>query len=111
MKKLIAATVWTVTLASTAVYAGGDAAAGKEKAAPCLACHGETGISAAPIYPNIGGQYANYLLHSLQGYKSGERKNAIMQGMVAALSPQDMKDLSAYFASLDGVLKAGTTHP
>ena len=47
----------------------------------------------------------------MQGYKSGERKNAIMQGMVAALSPEDMKDLSAYFASLDGALKAGTTKP
>lgn len=111
MNRLIAATLWTLTLASTAVHAGGDAAAGKEKAAPCFACHGETGISAAPIYPNIGGQYADYLLHSLRGYKSGERKNAIMQGMVAALSAEDMKDLSTYFASLDGALKAGATRP
>ena len=83
----------------------------KRTAAPCFACHGETGISAAPIYPNIGGQYANYLLHSLQGYKSGERKERHHAGHGGSAVPEDMKDLSAYFASLDGALKAGTTKP
>lgn len=96
---------------AAAAQAGGDPAAGKEKAAPCYACHGETGVSPQPIYPHIGGQYEDYLLHALQAYKSGERNNAIMTGMVAALSDQDMKDLAAYFASLDGVLKEGDVQP
>lgn len=111
MNKTLVSIAAALALAGSLAHASGDAAAGKGKAAPCFACHGETGISAAPIYPNIGGQYENYLLHSLQGYKSGERQNAIMQGMVAALSEQDMKDLAAYFASLEGALKLGTVKP
>jgi len=77
----------------------------------CAGCHGTDGISQNPLYPHIGGQYRDYLLHSLRGYKSGERQNAIMQGMVAALSDEDMQDLAAYFASLEGVLKAGGPNP
>lgn len=92
-------------------HAAGDPATGKTKAAPCFACHLETGISAVPTYPNIGGQHADYLLHALRGYKSGERQNAIMQGMVAPLSDQDMRDIVAYFSGLDGALKDGTVTP
>lgn len=106
--------LWTalaVVLAAAPALAGGDPAAGKEKAAPCYACHGETGVSPQPIYPHIGGQYEDYLLHALKAYRSGERNNAIMKGMVAALSEQDMKDLAAYFASLEGVLKEGKVQP
>ena len=111
MNKIIGSTVAAVALSVSLAHAGGDAKAGKEKAAPCFACHGETGVSPAPLYPHIGGQYATYLLHSLEAYKSGERKNAIMQGMVGALSTRDMQDLAAYFASLDGVLRDGSVNP
>ena len=111
MNRMILSTAAALALATSFAHAGGNAAAGKEKAASCFACHGETGVSAAPMYPNIGGQYAEYMLHALQGYKSGERQNAIMQGMVAALSEQDMKDLAAYFASLEGALRDGSVNP
>jgi cytochrome c553 len=111
MMKTIVSTLAAIALASPLAWAAGDPAAGKEKAAACFACHGENGVSPQPIYPHLGGQYYNYLLHSLQGYKSGERQNAIMQGMVAALSEQDMKDLAAYFAGLEGVLKEGSLNP
>lgn len=111
MKNKILCTVAVLALTGPLAHAGGDAAAGKAKASACNACHGENGISAAPIYPNIGGQYENYLLHSLKAYKSGERQNAIMQGMVAALSEQDMKDLAAHFAGLEGALRVGSVNP
>ena len=111
MRKTIVTTLAALALASPLTQAAGDPAAGKVKAAACAACHGENGVSPQPIYPHIGGQYANYLLHSLKAYKSGERQNAIMQGMVAALSEQDMEDLAAYFASLEGVLKDGSVKP
>ncbi|BAN68260.1 c-type cytochrome [endosymbiont of unidentified scaly snail isolate Monju] len=87
--------------------AGGDPAAGKAKAQVCAGCHGAEGISVSPAFPNIGGQHADYLLHALKTYKSGERKNAIMQGQVGALTEQDMEDLAAWFASLPGALKDG----
>jgi cytochrome c553 len=47
----------------------------------------------------LAGQHADYLAAALNQYKSGKRKNALMTGFSAALSPQDIRDLAAYFAS------------
>ena len=85
--------------------AGGDAAAGKEKSAACVACHGPEGNSPTPQFPRLAGQYADYLNRALLDYKSGSRVNPIMAGTVAALSEQDMADLAAFFASQKGSLK------
>lgn len=97
--------------APSTVFTSGDAEAGKAKSATCVGCHGVDGNSPAPMYPHLAGQYGDYLVHSLRAYKSGARQNAIMQGMVAALSDQDLKDLAAYYASLPGKLKDGTVKP
>ncbi len=100
MKKyvLIAATC-ALLGSATAALAAGDAAAGKAKSATCAACHNADGNSTIAQYPKLAGQSADYLLKQLQDYKSGTRANPIMLGMVAPLSPQDMEDLAAYFAS------------
>jgi len=74
-------------------------ARGKAKSITCAACHNADGNSAITQYPKLAGQSADYLVKQLQEYKSGVRVNAIMAGMVAPLSPQDMEDLAAYFAS------------
>ncbi len=76
----------------------GDAAKGKAKAAVCGACHGADGNSANAEWPKLAGQHAAYLEAQLHAYKSGERKDPVMAGQVAALSDQDIKDLAAYFA-------------
>lgn len=81
------------------VQAAGDPQAGKTKSAPCAACHGADGNSVNPEWPNLAGQFAPYLVKQLQDFKSGARKNPLMAPMVAPLSPQDMEDLAAYFAS------------
>lgn len=101
----VAATLIIVALAgvSSAALAEGDAAAGKTKAATCAGCHGLDGKALLPAYPNLAGQHASYLTKQLQEYQSGERANAIMAGMSAALSEQDIKDISAYYASLPAV--------
>ncbi len=80
--------------------AGGDANAGKAKAATCAGCHGINGISNVPNYPNLAGQKEAYLLASIKKYKSGERSDPTMKAMVSALSDGDAADISAYFASL-----------
>jgi len=85
------------------VHAGGDAEAGKAKSVACQACHGADGNSAAPNFPKLAGQYADYLLQALKSYKDGSRKNAIMAPQVAALSQEDMEDLAAYFSSQKGL--------
>lgn len=103
MKHLLLIFVIQVVFTATA-FAGGNAPAGKEKSATCAACHGPEGISQTPQFPNIAGQYEDYLYQSLKDYKSGARNNAIMAGTVATLSDQDMKDLAAYFASLPGLI-------
>ena len=98
-------------LASQAVHAGGDVAAGAANAKPCAACHGadfNTPISAD--VPRLAGQHADYLARTLTDYKSGARKNALMAGQATALSAQDMQDLAAYFQSLSGKLKIIPLH-
>lgn len=76
----------------------GDSAAGEGKAAVCAACHGMDGNSVDPQYPKLAGQHERYTARHLALYKSGERDNPIMLGFAAMLSPQDMRDIGAYFA-------------
>ena len=88
----------------TATAASGNAADGAKKAAPCEACHGKDGNGIAPNYPALAGQYQDYLEQVLHEYKDGQRTNAIMNGMAAPLSDQDIKDLAAHFSSLPSKL-------
>ena len=90
-------------LTSGGAFAG-NAAAGKEKAKACAACHGVDGNSASADFPKIAGQNADYIIKSLQGYKAGTRKNPIMAPMGANLSQRDMEDLAAYFSSQQGLV-------
>jgi cytochrome c553 len=63
----------------------------------CAACHGTDGNSPLPANPNLAGQYSDYLTNQLLSFKSGGRKNAVMGAIVANLTPDDMKNLGAYF--------------
>lgn len=85
--------------ATTAALKPGDAQAGQSKAAVCGACHGVDGNSTDAQYPRLAGQSEQYIVHQLESFKSGERQNAIMMGMAAPLSEQDMRDIGAYFAT------------
>ena len=110
MKKLVVIAATCALLGSaTAALAAGDPTAGKAKSAVCAACHNADGNSTVTQYPKLAGQSADYLVKQLQEYKSGARVNAIMVGMVAPLSPQDMEDLAAYFASQQ--IARGTADP
>ena len=80
------------------VYVG-SADQGKAKSATCSACHGSDGNSAAADYPKLAGQHASYLASTLRAYRDGSRKNAIMAGLAAVLSEEDIADLSAYYAT------------
>ncbi|HET7330638.1 c-type cytochrome [Dyella sp.] len=77
----------------------GDATVGQTKAGACAACHGMDGNSSDAQYPKLAGQNESYIVRQLMNFKSGSRTNAIMQGMAAPLTPQDMHDIGAYFAS------------
>lgn len=99
-----AANVVTSTTAK-AIFAG-DVKAGQEKSVMCVACHGADGNSPVPMYPNLAGQSESYLTKQLADFKSGDRNDPVMAGIVAALSEKDMKDLGAFFAVQAS--KAGT---
>lgn len=76
-----------------------DLAKGAEKfAAVCVACHGVDGNSAAPENPKLAGQHPEYLVKQLMEFKTGKRKNAVMQGFAAGLSDDDMRNI-AYWAA------------
>lgn len=85
------------------VVAGGKAAAGKEKAAVCAACHGEAGISAAPTWPSLAGQHQDYLEQAIASYRDKRRQDPVMQGQVGALSDDDIRLLAIYFAAQSGL--------
>lgn len=82
----------------------GNVEAGREKSQACIACHGANGASDNVAFPMLAGQHADYLLHALKAYKSGDRQNAIMNGQAAALSEEDMQDLAAFYAAQDPAL-------
>jgi len=99
---MVAALSVAFACASAAALAG-EPAKGKEKSNVCAACHGPDGNSPSPEFPRIGGQYEEYLYQALLDYKAGRRKNPIMSAQVENLSPADLGDLAAYFASQKGL--------
>ena len=96
----VTAPVTALADAKPAVF--GDAKAGQTKAGACAACHGVDGNSADPQYPRLAGQHERYIWRQLRLFHSGERQNALMSGMAAGLSEQDMRDIGAYFATQHG---------
>jgi cytochrome c553 len=91
-----------------------DIEAGKAKVAEvCSACHGVNGVSVSDTIPNLAGQRPAYLETQLRAFKDGSRKPqspanpaAIMNAMAAQLSPAQISDVAAYFASLPGATGA-----
>lgn len=67
--------------------------------AVCAACHGADGNSSVPAQPKLAAQHPEYLVKQLREFKAGTRKNAVMQGFAAALSDEDMRNISYWVAS------------
>src|SRR5262245_64350578 len=86
----------SLTLAGSA--SAGDAALGAQKAAACGACHGMTGSSVNPEWPNLAGQGEAYIVAQLQGFQQNRRSNPLMTPMAVPLKEEDMKDLGAHFS-------------
>lgn len=100
MKKVMLSVAAIALVGSMGSAVAGDAAAGKIKAAVCAACHGATGISAIPNYPNLAGQKEAYIVKQLAAFKAGTRKDPVMAPMAAPLTDADMANLAAYYAGL-----------
>ena len=104
-----------VALCGTALSAihalAADIAAGKEKAEMCIACHGENGISQTENIPSLAGQPDQFIQWQLVFFRSGTRKNEQMQPIVEQLSNDDIRNLGAWFASLDPPKSAADDDP
>ena len=91
-----------VALAAGCIASGGAAAQAADavpaKAMTCAACHGPAMQVAQPVYPILAGQTARYLYLQLRDFQAGRRVDALMTPMVAGMTPDEMRELAAYFA-------------
>lgn len=104
--KTVAFLLSSLMLAATA-YANEPAAAvakpdlakgGTISSQVCAACHTADGSRGSPANPILQGQHAEYLVKQLTEFKAGKRKNAIMNGMAAPLSDEDIRNVAAFYA-------------
>jgi cytochrome c553 len=111
-------TLFAAVLASGAVLAAepppqGDVAKGQQVATqgiaakgvpPCATCHGPDGNSIGAPNPKLAGQFSEYMTKQLMNFTPGkdkkpaERPNDIMSGFAAALTPEEMRDVSTFYA-------------
>jgi cytochrome c553 len=78
-----------------------DIAAGKAKAELCVGCHGEGGISQIENIPSLAAQPDQFIQWQLVFFRAGTRKDEQMQPIVEQLSNEDIRNLGAYYASLE----------
>ena len=99
-KKLLALSLaLAFTSTSAILHAEGTIRAGKEKAAACISCHGDTGNSLVSTFPKLAQQHSSYLIKQLQAFKTGARKNPMMSAIAMGLSDADMVNIAAYYAA------------
>ena len=100
MKKILALIALFAFCLNSSIGFAGDAAAGKTKAAGCVACHGQAGVSGNDIWPNLAGQKNGYLVAQMKAFRDGKRKDPLMSMQAAPLSDTDIDNLAAYYSSL-----------
>lgn len=99
MRKIVV--VVSVLLGSTSVLnAAFDAEVGKKLAVTCMGCHGQAGVSMNPVWPNLAGQKRDYLVKQLQAFRTGERKDPLMNPMAGTLTTANIEALAEYFSTL-----------
>ena len=95
------ASLMVLGVTGAAVAADGEALY-KQKA--CFSCHGaDANTPIMPLYPKLAGQNAQYALNQMLDIKSGKRNNgqsAVMKGIVAGVSDDDLKAIAEWLATL-----------
>ena len=100
LKALRAATLAVAALCIGQPASAQDANAGRKKTELCQTCHGVDGLGRLPDAPHLSGQPAVYLERQLRAFRSGERKSEMMSIVSKMLSDDDIRDLSAHYASI-----------
>jgi cytochrome c553 len=94
MRKIVAA------LAFAFIASSGRAETIEERAAPCLACHGERGQSETENTPSLGAQQPPYALIQLFMFREKLRAFEPMNEMAKALTDDDLRTLSDFIGKL-----------
>ena len=98
-----------LSLAATQIQAeslvDGSIEDGKARAVTCNACHGTEGNSQNPLWPNLAGQNAPYIVAQLKAFKDGTRKDPLMTAQALSLSDEEMANLAVYFESLPSAVQ------
>ena len=94
MRKII------VALLLVLIASSGRAETIAERAAPCLACHGEKGQSETENIPSLGAQQAPYALIQLFMFREKLRVFEPMNEMAKALTDDDLRAFSDFVATL-----------
>lgn len=76
----------------------------------CAACHTADGTRGAPANPIIAAQHPEYLAKQLADFKSGKRKNAVMQGFAGMLSDDDMRNVAAFYGNAAAAKPGAARH-
>jgi cytochrome c553 len=93
-------TTTIVALAVALLVSSAGAETIQERAAPCLACHGEHGQSETENTPSLGGQNAPYALIQLFMFREKLRTFEPMNEMAKALTDDDLRTFSDFIATL-----------
>ena len=103
IRKLLFAIMFILLSVTTTAHAAGDPARGSELRDECSDCHGEEGLGDEE-YPRLAGLDESYLLEQMALIKNGESSEEaeMMLWFFEDLEEQDLADLAAYYASMDG---------
>jgi cytochrome c553 len=75
----------------------------------CVDCHGPGAARRNPVYPELSAQYADYLLLQLvlfkQEHRGGTAYAHLMRQVAAGLTPEQMRDVALYYASLPAAIE------
>ncbi|WP_315758709.1 MULTISPECIES: c-type cytochrome [unclassified Bradyrhizobium] len=100
MHQVMAAALMLMLMLAAPPADAADVEAGKAKAELCAGCHGENGISQTENIPSLAGQQDQFIQWQLVFFRAGTRKNEAMKPIIDQLTNEDIRNLGAYFASL-----------
>jgi cytochrome c553 len=89
--------IWTPDVLQILARADKQRGQGKVREV-CVSCHGETGVSVGPEFPNLAGQSGAAIYKQLSDYRSGSRSHPIMTEIAKALDESIIPDVAAYYA-------------
>ena len=99
--KLFPALCFTLASTFNAVVKA-DVASGQSTYAArgCIGCHGAGGVSVVATYPSLKGRDGDFIRKNLTDFRSGARKDPVMNAMTAGLKDADIENLANYIDSL-----------